>query len=126
MAKSRTGETVIAHGVRVEGEFISQGNVLVEGDVQGTLQTAGDLQVGTEAKIRADVTAKNAIISGEIRGNVNIAGKLDLMESASIIGDVTAEVLSVAAGAQLNGSITMDGRSVEMPSESKSEEGEDE
>lgn len=126
MAKSRTGETVIAHGVRVEGEFISQGTVLVEGDVQGMLQTAGDLQVGSEAKIRADVTAKNAIVSGEIRGNVLIAGKLELTESASIIGDITAEVLSVAPGAQMNGSITMDGRSVEMPNETTKEEGEDE
>jgi cytoskeletal protein CcmA (bactofilin family) len=122
MAKSRTGETMIAQGVRVEGEFVSQGNVVVEGDVQGTIQTAGDLNVGTESKIRADVTAKNAVVAGEVRGNMQIAGKLEVLASASIIGDVTAEVLSVAAGAQMNGTITMDGRAVEMPEEAEEDE----
>ena len=122
MAKSRSGETIIAHGVRVEGEFVSQGNVVVEGEVQGTIQTAGDLQVGTEAKIRANVTAQNAVVAGEIRGNIQIDGRLELQESASVIGDVTANVLSVAAGAQLNGAVTMDGRSVDLPMEQEETE----
>ncbi len=125
MAKSRTGETIIAQGVRVEGEFVSQGNVVVEGDVQGTIQTAGDLNIGVEAKIRADVTAKNAIVAGEVRGNMHIGGKLEVLESASIIGDVTADVLSIAAGAQMNGTITMDGRAVDMPEEAEEEDEEE-
>ncbi len=112
MAKSGHEETIIAHGVRVEGDFVSKGGVLIEGEVSGSLQTAGDLRVGGEAKIRADVTAQNAVVAGEIRGNVQIADRLELLESAKMIGDITASVLSVSAGAQVNGSVTMDGREV--------------
>lgn len=112
MAKHSGEETIIAHGVRVEGEFVSQGNVVIEGDVQGSIQTAGDLRIGEEAKITADVTAANAVIAGEVRGNMQIGGKLELLPSSKIIGDVTATVLSIGAGAQVNGRVTMDGRPV--------------
>ena len=115
MAKGHQEETIIARGVRVEGDFVSQGDVVIEGDVQGSVQTAGNLRVGSESKIRADVVAKNAVVSGEVRGNIQIAGRLELMETAQIIGDVTVEVLSVSPGASINGKITMDGREVAVP-----------
>lgn len=115
MAKNNGQETVIALGVRVEGDFVSQGDVLIEGEVAGNIQTASDLRIGDQAKIRADVLAQNAIVSGEIRGNITVAGKLELTPSAKIIGDISADVLSVAAGAQINGKVTMDGRDVKMP-----------
>lgn len=109
MAKHSGEETIIAHGVRVEGDFVSQGNVVIEGDVQGKIHAGGDLRIGEEAKIAADVSATNAVVSGEVRGNLNVSGKLELTATSKIIGDVTAEILSVTAGAQVNGRITMDG-----------------
>lgn len=122
MAKHSGEETIIAHGVRVEGEFVSQGNVVIEGDVQGSIQTAGDLRIGEEAKITADVTAANAVVAGEVRGNMHISGKLELLPSSKIIGDITADVLSIGAGAQVNGRVTMDGRPVGSKQDKKSEE----
>lgn len=122
MAKHTNEETIIAHGVRVEGEFVSQGNVVIEGEVQGTLQTAGDLRVGEEAKITADVVAANAYIAGELRGNLQVAGRLELTATSKIIGDVTTDVIIVAAGAQVNGAITMDGRPIKTEKGKKEEE----
>ena len=120
MAKHSGEETIIAHGVRVEGDFASQGNVVIEGDVQGTITTAGDLRVGEEAKITADVIAANAVVAGEIRGNVQISGKLELLATSKVIGDIVTDVLTIAAGAQMNGKVTMDGR----PITTKEDEGE--
>jgi cytoskeletal protein CcmA (bactofilin family) len=119
MSKTKTEETIIAHGVRMEGDFVSQGEVLIEGEVNGNVQTAGDLRVGNAAKIKADVVAKNAIVGGEIRGNMQVSGRLEVLETAKIIGDVTASVLSIIAGASLNGKVTMDGREVATPKEDK-------
>lgn len=124
MAKSNGAETIIAQGVRVEGDFASQGDVIIEGEVVGNIQTNADLRVGEASKIKADVVAANAIISGEIRGNIQIGSRLELTQSARIIGDVAVETLIIAAGAQVNGKITMDGRGVELPEEE--EEGEEE
>lgn len=102
------GETVIAQGVRVEGEFSSEGNVTIEGEVSGTVRTAKDLRVGPAARIQADVAAENAVVAGIIHGNVTVTGRLELLESSQVVGDIGAGTLSVAAGAKLSGRISMD------------------
>ncbi len=101
------GATVIAEGVKVEGNFISRGNVLVEGVLKGTVRTDQDLRVGERAKIYANVVATNAVIAGEIQGNLKVLGQLEMLPTSKITGDVEAKVLLVAAGACLNGKCMM-------------------
>lgn len=122
MAKNQGSETIIAHGVRVEGDFVSDGDVIIEGEVAGNVQAAGDLRIGDQAKIHADVIARNANVSGEVRGNLQVSEKLELLASAKMIGDITASILSVASGALINGKVTMDGREVKIKKEEKESE----
>lgn len=107
MAKNTYNETVIAQGVRIEGEFIAEGDIIIEGEVRGTITTAGDLRVGDAAKVEADIRAQNAVVSGEVRGTMHILGKLELMPSSKFTGDLAVDVLSVGAGAQVNGTVRM-------------------
>lgn len=99
------GATVIARGVKVEGDFSSQGDVVIEGEVQGKIASAGMLTVGSEAVIKADVTADEATISGLIEGNVNVKRQALLHATARIKGDLTAERIIVEAGAALDGRV---------------------
>src|SRR3989338_8715270 len=101
------GATVIAEGVKVEGNFVSKGNVLVEGVLKGTVKTDQDLRVSERAKIIANVVAANAVISGEVQGNLKVLGQLEMLPTARVIGDVEAKVLIVSAGACLNGKCIM-------------------
>lgn len=105
-------ETIIATGVKVEGDFVSQGNVLIEGIVEGSLKTERDLRVGNKASISANVFAANATIAGEVRGNIKISEQLELEPSARLYGDVETKILVVASGAQVNGTIVMGESSV--------------
>ena len=105
------GDTVIAPSVKVEGDFFSEGNVIIEGQVKGNVGTSKDLMVGEKAKILADVTAANALVAGEIRGNVKIDHQLELRATARIHGDIAAKVLIVTAGAEINGHCSMGGES---------------
>jgi len=98
-----SGMTVIAKGVKVEGDFDSQGDVMIEGQVNGHVSTNGLLTVGGEAKLKADVSAANAVIAGDLEGTVNVTGRLELKATAKIQGDVTCETAIVEAGAALNG-----------------------
>lgn len=106
---SRSNATIIARGVRVEGEFRSQGDVVIEGDVQGTISAEGVLTVGPEAKIKADISAEEARISGTIDGNLLIKKQAIFYSSAKINGDITAERITVEGGAQLDGRIKIGG-----------------
>ena len=102
--ESRDGSpTIIARGVRVEGDFVSPGDVIVEGDVQGKVEAKGTLKVGSSSHIRADVHAGEAMIAGTIEGNIRVEKRLDLKATANIKGDVQAQVMSIEAGARLEG-----------------------
>jgi len=100
-------ETIIGPTVKVEGNFVGEGDVAVEGSVNGSLKTAKNLRVGSSAKIKADVDADNIFIAGEIRGNVRARGRLELAASGRIYGNVDATVLAVEAGAVLHGKCQM-------------------
>lgn len=96
-------ETIIGPSVKIEGNFICQGGIVIEGEVKGVVSTQGFLEVGEKATVVADVTAKEAKVGGEIRGNVKAEGYLELTASAKIIGDIEAGSLSVAQGAVIKG-----------------------
>lgn len=104
---SEAGDTVIAQGVRVEGEFVSAGNVVIEGEVHGAIATSQHLIVGAHAKIVADVRASTALVAGNVEGNLYISGRLELKATSQISGDVTADDLIVESGAIINGRLSM-------------------
>ena len=105
--RAPTQDTIIAPGVKVEGDFVSQGNIVIDGEVIGSLKTEQDLLVGEGAKISASVSAANAKISGVIHGNIKVKERLELTATSKIIGDIKAKVLTVEAGATLNGKLAM-------------------
>jgi cytoskeletal protein CcmA (bactofilin family) len=103
----REPETIISASVKVEGDFVSQGNVLIEGEVEGNLKTEKDLRVGEHARICADVVAASATIAGEVRGNIEVTGRLELEPTAKVFGDLVIDDLVVASGATICGKISM-------------------
>ena len=107
MSKEKDIETIIGSTVKVEGDFKGQGDVVVEGQVQGKLSTKGNLSVGENAKITADVSAHNAIIAGELIGNLKVKDTLELTSTARVTGDIEAQILTVATGAKMNGNLKM-------------------
>lgn len=110
-------ETVIGASVKVDGNFVGSGDVVVDGQVSGTLKTSKNLRVGDSAKIKADVEAANILVAGEIRGHVKCNGKVELTPSGKIIGNVDTKTIVIAHGAVLHGKVTMAGH--EAPAESK-------
>ncbi|MEK7545783.1 MAG: polymer-forming cytoskeletal protein [Patescibacteria group bacterium] len=109
-------ETVIAPSVRVEGDFVSEGNVRIEGEVKGSISTERDLVVGENSKITAGVQARNAVIAGELHGNLRVYDRLELASTARIHGDIQAKVLSVAPGAMMKGQLII---GLEVPVQEK-------
>ncbi|OGY49476.1 MAG: hypothetical protein A3J65_03630 [Candidatus Buchananbacteria bacterium RIFCSPHIGHO2_02_FULL_45_11b] len=96
-------ETIIGPSVQVEGNFVANGDIIVEGTVSGSIKTEKNLRVGKDAKIFADITANNAFVAGEIQGNIKIKENLELTNTAKIFGDVKTKILNVSPGASLNG-----------------------
>lgn len=107
-------ETIIGPSVKVEGDFKSDGDVLVQGIVNGSMKTKGNLKVEEGARIKANVEAANAAVSGEIAGNVTVKDSLELGKSAKITGDIITKILSIEPGAVLHGHCSVSATEVEI------------
>lgn len=112
-------ETVVGPSVNVEGDFASEGNILVKGMVSGSVKTSKLLTVEQTAKILANVRAGNALVSGHIKGNVKVSERLELTQTAQIAGDISCKVLVVEAGALIFGKVMMNGINIETPKSEK-------
>lgn len=102
-------ETVVGPSVNVEGDFASEGNIVVKGTVSGSVFTSKHLTVERGAKIIANVRAGSATISGEVKGNMKIKESLELTSTSKVIGDVDVKNLKIESGAMLYGKVTMPG-----------------
>ncbi len=102
-------ETIIGSTVKVEGNFVGNGDVVIEGQVAGTLKTSKNLRVGEQAVVKADVDAANIVVAGEIRGHVSCSGRIEVLASGKIFGNVDTQTIAVAHGAILHGKVSMAG-----------------
>lgn len=102
-------ETVVGPSVNVEGDFASEGNIVVKGTVAGSVHTSRFLSVEIGAKIMANVRAGSAKIAGEVKGNLKIRESLELTSTARVMGDIEVKVLSIEPGALLFGKVSMPG-----------------
>lgn len=100
-------ETVVGPSVKIQGDFNSEGNIRIEGQVHGTVKTTKNVFVGESASITADILAGNCVIAGVVQGNIKVSGNLTLSKTAQLSGDITCAVLAVEDGATFNGKCSM-------------------
>src|SRR3989344_4449114 len=112
-------ETVVGPSVHVEGDFASEGNMLIKGVVSGSVRTSKLLTAEPGSKIMANVRAGSAVISGIVRGNVKVEDRLEVTSSAQIAGEVDCTILVVEAGAKIHGKVSMKGLEMDLPKPEK-------
>lgn len=103
----KEAETIIGPSLKVKGNFHGQGNIVIEGTVEGSVKTNNFLLIGSGAHITASVEAKDAKVGGQIDGDLKIDGYLEVLASAKISGNIQAKQISFEKGAQFNGNCSM-------------------
>ena len=109
-------ETLIGPSIKVKGNFHGQGNIVVEGILEGSLKTSKNVFIGDKAKITANIEAEQARIGGEIKGDIKVSENLTIVSSARINGNIECSSLSVEKGAIINGNCLMTGKEIKKES----------
>lgn len=100
-------QNIIAKGTKIVGDFFSEGDLRVDGTVEGNIETAGKVVVGKEGVILGKLSCSNAYFEGQLKGTLELTGTLTLKSTAHIEGDVVIEKLAVDPGATFNVSCVM-------------------
>lgn len=100
---------IIGNGTSVTGDVTSNGDIRVDGKLQGNLNSKSKLVLGATGKLIGEVFCKNSEISGQIEGKITVEELLILKSSAKIYGDIIASKLSIEPGAVFTGTCNMGG-----------------
>jgi cytoskeletal protein CcmA (bactofilin family) len=101
------GLSIIAHGMRVVGELVTEGVLKIEGVVEGTVRTTRDVLVAKGGKVEGDIHAGEAVIGGEVHGSIYAEARVEVQQGAVVEGDISTKKLIVQEGGDVNGQIRM-------------------
>ncbi len=96
---------VIGPSMHIKGEIRSDEELLVDGEVEGTVESRSLLTIGANGKLKANVKAREVIIFGSVRGNIEATDKLAIRDQGQLIGDIKTAGISIDDGAYFKGSI---------------------
>lgn len=95
----------IGPSMNIKGEIRSREELLVDGEVEGLLESQSLLTVGPNGKVRANIKAREVVIFGSVRGDVEVTEKIAIREQGSLIGNIKSAGISIDDGAYFKGSI---------------------
>ncbi len=82
-------------------------NLRINGKFEGVLKTMGNLMIGEQASVNAEITGESIIVAGKVNGDINAQKELKLISPACVIGNIVTPLLSIAEGAVFEGKCRM-------------------
>tara|TARA_R110002049_G_scaffold281567_2_gene461189 strand:+ start:1004 stop:1486 length:483 start_codon:yes stop_codon:yes gene_type:complete len=95
--------SIISEDMRLTGSIISQGEVQLDGRIDGDIK-ATHLVIGTTGVVEGIVEATSVIVKGKIIGSLN-ASEVNIKNNAHVHGDIFHDTLSIEAGAIIEGNL---------------------
>ncbi len=93
----------IAHDTKIIGNIDSEGDIRIDGVLDGILNCKGRVVLGPDARIRGEIRSNTAEISGTVEGEITVTDLLSLKSTAVITGDLIMGRFSVEPGARFSG-----------------------
>ena len=97
----------IAKGSRLDGNLTSEGDIRVDGHLNGEVKTQGRLVLGETGTIEGQVRCQTGIIGGELKASINTEDLLTLKSTAKLTGEIVATRLAIEPGAVFSGKCSM-------------------
>src|SRR4051812_25384778 len=117
MARARTGsgaEAVIGRSTRVRGRVSGDGDLRIDGSVEGDITISGDLVVAEGARATSNVSAAAVTVGGELEGDIRASGLVAIAAGARVHGDIQGDLVAIDDGAEYVGRLSAD---FELPAE---------
>ena len=98
---------ILGSDVEIQGEVRFEGDLVVDGTMEGRIVSDGSLTIGETAQIKAEITCGSVTVRGRVEGNIVVKDRVQICAQAEVNGDISADSLSMEAGAVFVGSSTI-------------------
>jgi cytoskeletal protein CcmA (bactofilin family) len=90
----------------IKGELSGSEDLTLCGHMEGSIKLpAHTLTIGSQADIKAEVSALTVVIIGAVTGNVTAGERVEIQATGSVSGDVVSPRLVIADGGRLCGKV---------------------
>lgn len=97
----------IGVGTEITGDVSTNGDIRIDGFLNGNLKTKGKVVIGETGSIKGEITCKNSVVEGSIHGKIGVAELLTLKATSSLQGDINTRRLAIEPGAKFTGNCNM-------------------
>jgi cytoskeletal protein CcmA (bactofilin family) len=107
-----TSQAVLGRDVTVTGEIYSHEPLIIEGEVEGSIDVAGHLlTIAPNGKVHASIQAKEIDVQGSLQGNVDGADKIYIRKGARFVGDIHSRAIVIEDGGFIRGKVDLSNQS---------------
>jgi cytoskeletal protein CcmA (bactofilin family) len=102
-------EKILDVAATMEGtiSFRDPVNLRINGEFSGKLETRGNLTIGENAKVKANIDGDHIVVAGKVYGDINATQSLSIIAPAEIKGNIYTPSLSIKEGSLLEGAVSM-------------------
>ena len=95
----------LSRGVSIKGSVKFMNELLIDGEVEGTIDSTGTLTISEHARIRGEIRTKSVKVQGTVEGNIFATERCELQAGCTLRGDIEAPRLVVSEDATFLGSV---------------------
>ncbi|MGI8819334.1 MAG: bactofilin family protein [Chthoniobacterales bacterium] len=95
---------VLSSGVSIKGSVKFSGELVIDGEVEGSINSGGRLTVGKNAHITGEIRTGSVTVYGTVDGDVTAVERCELHSGCTLRGDIEAPRLVVDEDATFLGS----------------------
>lgn len=98
---------VLSADVEIKGTVKFTNDLVVDGKIEGQINSDGSLTVGENARLKAEIKTATVVVYGKVHGNITATDRVELKASSEVVGDIKAKTLAIEAGAIFVGKSTV-------------------
>jgi cytoskeletal protein CcmA (bactofilin family) len=98
-----SGKDILSSDVEIKGTIKFQKELLIDGKVEGEINSEGVLTIGENADIRGEIKTKSITVYGKVQGNITVNERCELKSKCTLQGDLKAARLVIEEGATFVG-----------------------
>lgn len=100
--------SIIPPSLKFKGELSADEDLLIQGQIEGTIKHTQRVTVGKTGKVKATISAQVIKIEGTVWGDLHAERSVSVEDSGNLRGNIHAPSVCLVEGSRFNGVVDMD------------------
>lgn len=100
--------SILPPTLKFKGELCADEDLLIHGQIEGTIKHTQRVTIGKAGKVKATITAQVIKVEGTVLGDLHAERAVSVEGSGNLRGNIHAPSVCLVEGARFNGIVNMD------------------